>query len=125
MSAMVIRTTLLAALVMGALFAAGAPAAPAQTPVSPGGPLLPGFDGVPISGALPAGPAGENCGNSQGQFGTGATAGTTACAGPGLTFVGPAIGQVAVVIGPTIIGPAQVGSTIVSAGGVGGTPVLP
>jgi hypothetical protein len=58
------------------------------------------------------------CGTSTGVEGQGATGGTTAqiCAGAGLTFVGPAIGQIATVIGPTIIGPAVIGNIVVSAG---------
>jgi hypothetical protein len=40
------------------------------------------------------------------------------CLGAGLSFVGPAIGQIATVIGPTIIGPANIGTTVVSAGDV-------
>lgn len=50
----------------------------------------------------------------------GANAGTESkvCQGGGLVFVGPAVGQVATVIGPTVIGPAQV-SAVVSAGSVG------
>jgi hypothetical protein len=39
------------------------------------------------------------------------------CTGaPGLTFIGPAIGQVASVIGPTIIGPSVIGNLVVAAG---------
>jgi hypothetical protein len=38
------------------------------------------------------------------------------CQGTGLSFVGPAIGQIATVIGPTIIGPAVIGNVTVSAG---------
>ena len=36
--------------------------------------------------------------------------------GTGLSFVGPAVGQIATVIGPTIIGPAVIGNVVVSAG---------
>jgi hypothetical protein len=36
--------------------------------------------------------------------------------GTGLSFVGPAVGQIAAVIGPTIIGPAVIGNVVVSAG---------
>jgi hypothetical protein len=38
--------------------------------------------------------------------------------GAGLSFVGPAIGQIATVTGPTIIGPAVIGTSVVSAGNV-------
>jgi hypothetical protein len=58
------------------------------------------------------------CGSSSGAEGQGGTGGTNAytCLGAGLVFVGPAIGQIASVIGPTIIGPGVVGSINVSAG---------
>ena len=51
-------------------------------------------------------------------MGQGTTAGTVAsvCQGAGLAFIGPAIGQVTSVIGPTIIGPAVVGNVVVSGG---------
>jgi hypothetical protein len=39
--------------------------------------------------------------------------------GAGLSFTGPAIGQIATVIGPTIISPAVVGSPIVVSAGSG------
>lgn len=50
----------------------------------------------------------------------GETAGTEAkvCLGAGLAFVGPAVGQVSSVVGPTIIGPGVVGQVIVSSGSV-------
>jgi hypothetical protein len=38
--------------------------------------------------------------------------------GGGLAFVAPAIGQVATVVGPTIIGPSQTGNVVVSPGNV-------
>jgi hypothetical protein len=93
--------------------AAGASATPATT------------EGLPIAG-LPVlgGPAGAGggqlsgaCGTSTGPSGQGGTAGTIAevCASSGLTFVEPAVGQVASVIGPTVIGPAVVVS-VTSAG---------
>jgi hypothetical protein len=60
------------------------------------------------------------CGTSQGGLGQGHVGSTIlTCQGSGLTFVGPSVGQVATVIGPTIIGPAFVDSSIVSAGNVG------
>jgi hypothetical protein len=40
------------------------------------------------------------------------------CQGAGLSFIGPAIGQVATVIGPTIIGPVANVNVAVSAGAV-------
>jgi hypothetical protein len=50
------------------------------------------------------------------------TTGTTepqVCIGSGLSFIGPSVGQVATVIGPTTIGPAQV-NAVVSAGNIAG-----
>jgi len=65
--------------------------------------------------ALSGGP--DSCGDNDHVEQQGGTAGTTAkvCQGSGPVFIGPAVGQVAVVIGPTVIGPAQV-SAVVSAG---------
>jgi hypothetical protein len=74
--------------------------------------------GVPNGGAAGSlGPAGP-CSTVSPHSGQGATAGTAVqvCQGSGLSFVAPAIGQIATVIGPTIIGPAVVGTLIVSAG---------
>jgi hypothetical protein len=50
----------------------------------------------------------------------GATAGTanSVCQGSGLSFIGPSVGQVAAVMGPTIIGPSDIGTVVVSAGDV-------
>jgi hypothetical protein len=91
----------------GSAIGAGAAAA-ASLPVRPD---LLAFDG------LSGGP--EAC-SSRSAEQQGATAGTETkvCQGGGLVFVGPAVGQVATVIGPTVIGPAQV-SAVVSAGNVG------
>ena len=49
---------------------------------------------------------------------TGGTENEICQGGGGLAFVGPAIGQVATVVGPTIIGPSQVGTVVVSPGNV-------
>jgi hypothetical protein len=80
------------------------------------------------SGGLPFG--GNTTGNNIGVPGACSTASpfdgqgrvgginNQVCMGAGLSFVGPAIGQVASVIGPTIIGPAVVGISVVSAGNV-------
>ncbi|MDB5064899.1 MAG: hypothetical protein JWM18_1333 [Chloroflexi bacterium] len=91
----------------GSAIGAGAAAA-ASLPVRPD---LLAYDG------LAGGP--DGCSNHSAEQ-QGATAGTEAkvCQGSGLSFVGPAVGQVATVIGPTVIGPAQV-SAVVSAGNVG------
>ncbi|MDX6686187.1 MAG: hypothetical protein QOF86_2315 [Baekduia sp.] len=47
------------------------------------------------------------------------------CMGAGLSFIGPSIGQIASVVGPTTIGPAFIGTSVASAGGnvvIGPTP---
>ena len=70
-------------------------------------------------GTLSGGGSVSTCGISSGNEGQGGTAGneTVICNGAGgLTFVGPQIGQVANVIGPTIIGSVVNGSVITSAG---------
>jgi hypothetical protein len=107
-----IRVAFVPALAVTVALAASAPAASASTPFT--APAL----GVP--GAAAAGLAGfaGPCSTISPHSGQGATAGTTAqvCQGTGLSFVGPAVGQIATVIGPTIIGPAVVGSVVVSAG---------
>jgi hypothetical protein len=66
--------------------------------------------GVPSSG-LGASPCGTGIAGGQGS-----PAGPAVCTS-GLSFVGPTIGQIASVIGPTIISPAVVGATIIVASG--------
>jgi hypothetical protein len=83
---------------------------------------FPGFPGVAPLGLPAAGNAAGALGNcsrssAEGQAGTG-TISNQVCQGGGLSFVGPAVGQVASVIGPTIIGPTSIGSVVVSAGNV-------
>jgi hypothetical protein len=91
----------------GSAIGAG-PAAAAGLPVRPD---LLALDGLP---------GGADACSSHTAEQQGATAGTESkvCQGGGLVFVGPAVGQVATVMGPTVIGPAQV-SAVVSAGNVG------
>jgi hypothetical protein len=75
--------------------------------------------GMPNSGN--ASSANGLCGAS--VAGGGGTTGYTAsqnCLGSGLVFVGPAIGQIASVIGPTIISPGFTGTVNVSAGNITG-----
>jgi hypothetical protein len=76
---------------------------------------VPGLGGPTAVGSQGAfGP----CPSAFGPNGQGPVGGTlaTVCTGAGLTFIAPAIGQVASVIGPTIIGPAVIGNVVVSAG---------
>jgi hypothetical protein len=108
-----IRRACLAALAGCAALAVLAPIASASpVPAGVGGPLNLG----PIGNnpAVAWGPCGTPTG-AEGQGGTGGTA-QQACLGAGLSYVGPAIGQIASVIGPTIISPGGVGTVIVSAG---------
>ena len=66
--------------------------------------------GVPSNG-LGASPCGTGVAGGQGS-----PAAPAVCAG-GLSFVGPTIGQISSIVGPTIISPAVVGNNIISASG--------
>jgi hypothetical protein len=101
---MLLRRPLPAALAAASLAAAAALAAVAAPPIS----------ALPIPATLPA----DVCAVSSTQ-GQGRTAGdaTEACVGAGLSFTGPST-DVFTVIGPTIISPAVVGTTIVAGGNV-------
>jgi hypothetical protein len=62
------------------------------------------------------------CGSSRptaGQGDTGHVA-NQVCQGAGLSFIGPSIGQISTVVGPTIIGPAVIGNLITSSGDAAG-----
>src|SRR6266513_3132805 len=65
---------------------------------------------------------GAPCDDYPGGDGQGATGGTNneVCQGSGVIVLGPQVGQVATVIGPTIIGPSTVGVVNTSAGGIAG-----
>lgn len=84
---------------------------------APAGAWGPGA-GLPGVGAPSSQGAFGPCPSAFGPNGQGPVGGTlaTVCTGAGLTFIGPAVGQVASVIGPTIIGPAVIGNVVVSAG---------
>lgn len=69
---------------------------------------------LPVGATLPVG--GCNTTSVEGQGRTGGNA-TQSCVGAGLSFIGPS-SSVSTVIGPTIISPAAVGTTIVSGGNV-------
>jgi hypothetical protein len=132
------RTVVVSALAVGAALSAGVPAASASTLPSF---AMPQFTVPTTAFAFPAGGfsspvsavgaglggaasnGGDLCGSSSAQQGgNGPTAGTTAqvCQGGGLSFVGPAIGQISSIVGPTVIGPAVGVTVIQSAGNVGG-----
>jgi hypothetical protein len=113
-----IRRASVAALAAGAALAVGAPTAGASPVPTPdwapfGGPGQ-GLGPIGDNPATAVGPCNTPTG-AEGQGGTGGTSGQ-ACLGAGLSFIGPSIGQIASVVGPTIIGPAFVGNMVVSAG---------
>ena len=111
---MLMRRTPLAAALATAALAVGAPAAGATT-----WPAFSAVSSIPTGGlSLPAnaaGPCATISNEPQGSIG-----GTEAsvCQGSGLSFVGPAVGQVATVMGPTIISPGFAGTVIVTGGNV-------
>lgn len=88
--------------------------------------LSPGLVGVPVFGVLPVGVATPTlqgvapCGLATGPHGVGATAGTTnqVCTGAGPTFIGPSLGQISSVNGPTIGAGVVIGTQVTSGGGV-------
>ena len=110
---MILRRTPVAAALAVAALAVGAPAAGASTwPVSAGLPSIPAA--LPLPGNA-AGPCGTVA-----QQGQGRVSGNEAsvCQGSGLSFVGPSVGQVATVMGPTILSPGYAGTVIVTTGNI-------
>ena len=114
------RRAMISSLAATAALGISAPAASATTTAG-----LPAFSGLGGPFAAPGAAslgsivsAPGPCGRSLTQIGQGDTAGTVGdvCMGPGLSFIGPAVGQVATVIGPTVIGPAVVTNVVVAAG---------
>ena len=125
--------TLRAAVTVGGVMMALPGAATASTlPTTPSLPAWPPSGLASFStGAAAPGVGNPNSGNASSADGPcgasvsggGGTAGYAAsqnCLGSGLVFVGPAIGQVAAVIGPTIISPGFTGTVNVSAGNITG-----
>ena len=119
---MLLRKRLVAALAVTATLAVGAPAAGANA-ISTDFFSMPthfaGFQGTPIGALsvpvnLPTGACGTTSIEGQGRTGGSAA---QACVGAGLSFIGPS-SNVSTVIGPTIITPAFVGTSIVSGGNV-------
>jgi hypothetical protein len=122
-----IRRHLLAAMIAMSVLAVAAPVsgAGAQTlPVGPPG-IGPGLGGLPVIGGAVGTSTGV--GGQAGSFGCGSNTpstngpagGTTnqAC-GSVLSFIGPSVGEIASVVGPTIIGSTVIGQVNVSAGPV-------
>jgi hypothetical protein len=118
-----LRRSLVAAIAATAALAVGAPAAGASTAPAYHFSMPAAFAQYQARQAalsIPTGiPAGA-CTTITGNEGQGRTGGNDnqVCLGAGLSFIGPSTGQIATVIGPTIISPAFVGNVIVSAGNV-------
>jgi hypothetical protein len=121
---MPLRTPLAAVLAAAAALAIGAPAAGASTfpayrytvPAA-----FAQFKARPVALSTPVGlPAAASCGPQTGNEGQGRTSGVdnSVCVGSGLSFVGPSVGGIATVMGPTIISPGFAGSVIVAGGNV-------
>ena len=122
---MPVRRVSFPAVAVIAALAVGAPAAGASA--FPAGVIPTWLDGTAAAGVtLPGGGnsavASGACGGTstagQGQNNTGGTT-SLHCLGGGLSYTGPAIGQIATVTGPTITSPAVVGTAIVVSGGNG------
>ena len=86
-----------------------------QAASAQGFPAFPSFGGGIGVGVPSAGLGASPCGTAV-AGGNGSPGAPAVCAG-GLSFVGPTIGQITSVIGPTIISPAVVGTTVIVAGG--------
>jgi hypothetical protein len=112
-----------------AVLAVSAPAGGASTFAAPGfsypitpepSSVIPLSSGVaPLAGTITS--AAGPCGSATGQVAQGSFGITSAqlCNPGGLTFIGPAIGQIASVIGPTIISPSAADNMIVVSAGNG------
>jgi hypothetical protein len=111
---MLMRRTAVAVALAAATLAVGVPAAGASTLPASGG--LPGI--ATSAPALPGNVAGP-CGTVSNE-GQGRASGNEAsvCQGAGLAFIGPSVGQVANIMGPTIISPGFTGTIIQTTGNV-------
>jgi hypothetical protein len=133
---MIPRLPIVAAVAVIAALAAGAAPAGASTVPSARFAFAPGLAGAaatPLFQALPVGiggnaPSPGGCNTPIAGEGQGATGGVqnSACMGTGLSFIGPSIGQIASVMGPTNIGATIViGTSVVAAGDVMTGPSAP
>jgi hypothetical protein len=108
-----------AAAAAAAALAVGAPVAGAITwPTSAGLPALSAafpVAGVPAAAGQAVGPCGTISDEGQGRA-SGNEA--SVCQGAGLAFIGPSVGQLATIVGPTIISPGFVGTVILTTGNV-------
>jgi hypothetical protein len=108
---MLIRRTPFAAMLVIVALAVGAPAASAMT--------WPTFPSMPAGGLSLPGNAAGPCGTISNE-GQGRVSGNEAsvCQGSGLAFIGPSVGQLATIMGPTIMSPGFVGTVIQTTGNV-------
>jgi hypothetical protein len=114
-----IRRHLLAVAAATCLCAVAAPVSSASAVTWPGS-FASAFPGTLPSGNAVGGQTGSyGCGTNA-PSGNGPAGGTaTQVCGSTLAFIGPSIGQVASIVGPTIIGATVLGPVTVSAGPVG------
>jgi hypothetical protein len=118
-----IRTSLVAALAVAAVLAVVAPAASASTAPTRQFSIPTAFaryQTTPVSLSIPTGIPAGSCTTPSGIEGQGRVGGNDiySCIGAGLSFIGPSLGQISTVIGPTIISPGFAGNVIVSGGNV-------
>ncbi|HEV7752804.1 MAG TPA: hypothetical protein VGO71_14770 [Baekduia sp.] len=107
---MLLRRTSVAAAAAIAALAVGAPVAGAFT-----WPTSVGLPAVPAAAGQAVGPCGTISDEGQGRA-SGNEA--SVCQGSGLAFIGPSVGQLATIVGPTIISPGFVGTVILTTGNV-------
>jgi hypothetical protein len=115
------RRTLAAAVLAAAAVAAWTPATRASTTQTAGLGALTPWPAASLAQpfAAPAGGAGgSGCGPAHGNEGQGGNGGSEdiVCAGVALVFIGPSVGGINNVIGPTIISPGFAGVVITSNG---------
>ena len=112
------RQLVAAAIAVVAALAVAAPVAGASASTTAGpAPARQWADGLPTAGTVPL--AAGTCGTANAlglDAGTGGTETKVCALGP--VFVAPSVGQIATVIGPTIIGPATIGALATSSGSI-------